>query len=60
MLVIPAAVPLLVVTVQAAREPEQESVALLCGGLAFVTLLVGLSTLYHHQVRDDAGSHGCE
>lgn len=47
LLVILAAVPLWLVTIRAVRQPQRESVALLCGGLAFLVLLIGLMTLYH-------------
>ena len=47
LLVLLAAVPLWLVTVRAAREPREESVALLCGGLAAIVPFLGLYTLYH-------------
>ena len=47
LLVLLAAVPLWLVTVRAARESREESVALLCGGLAAIVLFLGLYTLYH-------------
>ncbi|HEX6492677.1 MAG TPA: hypothetical protein VF112_04150 [Candidatus Dormibacteraeota bacterium] len=46
-LVILAAVPLWIVTFRTAQDPRQESVAVLCGGLAFVGLFLGLFALYH-------------
>jgi hypothetical protein len=48
LLVILAALPLWIVTAKAAQKQTHESVALLCSGLAFVALLLGLMTLYHH------------